>query len=253
MLEGRRSIITGASSGIGIAITKAMCDAGARVVAVGRDDARLQAVANEVIADGGDITPVKADLTTKAGVAAVVDTAVSKFGGLDVVVHSAGVFVPKSFADTTSEDLTHQWAVNFMAPFELTKAALPHLNAGSSIIFVSSTSGRVGFSNTAAYSATKGAIDSLTRVLAVELAPEDIRVNGVAPGWIATPMNEKLREDPSVVEAAIASTPAGRLGTPEDIAPSVVFLASNASRFVQGVTLDVAGGFPSLPNVILRD
>ena len=252
-LKGRAAIVTGASSGIGVGIATELAAVGARVVAVGRNVARLEGLATTIRGAGGEIAVVEADISTQSGIEAIINGAVAAFGGIDSIVHSAGIFYPKSFDETTSEDFVDQFNINVMAPFNLTKAALPHLSKGGSVIFISSTAARVGFANTGAYSATKAAVDALTRVMAIELAPKGIRVNGVAPGWIATPMNEDLREDKTVVDAAIAAIPAGRLGTPEDIAPAVVFLASDAAKYVLGVTLDVGGGYPSLPDVIRRD
>ncbi|MCX7056386.1 MAG: SDR family NAD(P)-dependent oxidoreductase, partial [Proteobacteria bacterium] len=251
-LNGKVAIVTGASSGIGAAIASALALAGASVVAVGRDTARLDAIQRKIEALGNEAAIVNADLTSEEGINGVVESALNRFGQLDILVNSAGIFAPASFLDTSSVDLDKHWAVNVRAPFLLTQRALPHLRPGSSIIFITSTVARVGFANTAAYSASKAALDGMMRVMAIELAPRGIAVNGVAPGWTATPMNEAIREDADVVAAAVSATPCGRLAVPDDIAPSVVFLASEASRFIQGVVLDVGGGYPSLPNVIRR-
>lgn len=251
-LTGRVALVTGASSGIGMAIAKALSAAGADVVATGRNKKRLQKVIYQMAATGGEAISVEAELTDAAGVDRVIDTTVSHFGNLDVLVLCAGIFIPATFVDTTLDEFDEQMDVNLRAAFMMSKTALPHLNPGSSIIFVTSTTARTGFANTAAYAASKGALDSLMRVMAVELASRDICVNAVSPGWTATPMNEHLRADTTVVDAAIASTPAGRLAIPEDIAPAVVFLASSAARFIQGLILTVEGGYPSLPDVIRR-
>jgi len=251
-LDGRVAVITGASSGIGASIATALASAGASVIAVGRERARLAELIQNIRSKGHTAESVVAELTTPDGVHGVVEAAVEKFGRIDVLVHSAGVFSPASFDASTIADLDRHWNINVRAPFMLSQTALPHMKSGSSIIFITSTVARVGFANTATYTASKAAIDGLLRVMAIELAPRGICVNGIAPGWTATPMNEALREDGDVVAAAIAATPAGRLAIPDDIAPSAVFLASAASRFVQGVILDVGGGYPSLPDVIRR-
>ena len=251
-LTGRVAIVTGASSGIGAAIATALADAGAGVAAAGRDRQRLRKVVDEINAKGGKAEAIEVELTHADGVRHVIDSTINAFAGIDVLVLCAGIFIPATYKETTLEDFDRQLDVNLRAPFLLSKAALPHLKPGSSIIFVTSTTARVGFANTSAYAASKGALDSLMRVMAVELAPLDICVNAVSPGWTATPMNEHLREDTDVVDAAIASTPAGRLAIPEDIAPGVVFLASEAARFVQGLILTIEGGYPSLPDVIRK-
>ena len=251
-LTGRVAIVTGASSGIGAAIAVALASAGAGVAAVGRNQQRLREVVDEINSNGGKAEAIEAELTHPERVNQVIDSTMNAFGGIDVLVLCAGIFIPATYEETTLEDFDRQLDANLRAPFLLSKAALPHLKPGSSIIFVTSTTARVGFANTSAYSASKGALDSLMRVMAVELAPRDICVNAVSPGWTATPMNEHLREDPDVVDAAVASTPAGRLAIPEDIAPSVVFLASEAARFVQGLILTIEGGYPSLPDVIRK-
>lgn len=251
-LTGRVAIVTGASSGIGAAIATALANAGACVAAVGRNQQRLRKIVDEINSNGGKAEAIEAELTHPEAVNHVIDSALNSFGNIDILVLSAGIFIPATYKETTLEDFDRQLDVNLRAPFLLSKAALPHLKPGSSIIFVTSTTARVGFANTSAYAASKGALDSLMRVMAVELAPLDICVNAVSPGWTATPMNEHLREDADVVDAAIASTPAGRLAIPEDIAPSVVFLASKATRFVQGLILTIEGGYPSLPDVIRK-
>jgi len=222
------------------------------VVATGRDEGRLHSVI-ECLDEGAEALAVPADLTSSGAAKSIVAAALDAFARIDAVVHCAGVFIPASFEETTLDDFRTQWALNVEAPFTLSKEAVSHMAPGSSLIFISSTAGRIGFANTGAYAATKAAIDSFTRVWGIELAAKGIRVNGIAPGWIQTPMNEALREDAAVVESAIAATPAGRLGVPADIAPSVVFLASDDAAFINGVVLDVGGGYPNLPDVIKRN
>jgi NAD(P)-dependent dehydrogenase (short-subunit alcohol dehydrogenase family) len=138
------------------------------------------------------------------------------------------------------------WETNVRAPFRLLQAALRHLEeSGGVVVFISSISGHVGFANDSAYAATKAAVDALVRCLSIELAPRGVRVNAIAPGFTETPMNEKFREDPSMVDRAVMSTPAGRLGKPYDIAAAVAFLASDAASYIHGAIIPVDGNYPT--------
>jgi NAD(P)-dependent dehydrogenase (short-subunit alcohol dehydrogenase family) len=238
-LDGKVAIVTGASSGIGFAIAEAMAEAGAKVVVAGRDDERLRLAA----AAAGDARVVSADLAEDDAPARIVSEALDAFGRIDSLVHSAGIFWPKPLGDAPLEDFDMQWRVNVRAPYALTQAALPHLGPDSSVIFVSSIAGQVAFPNSAAYCATKGAVEQLTKALAVELSPQGIRVNSIAPGNIRTPMNEELLKDPDYEQMYLDGTPYGRVGVVEDIAPLAVFLASDGARYIHGESILVDGGW----------
>jgi len=239
-LDGKAAIVTGASSGIGAAIAAAMSEAGARVVLTGRDEERLARCAE---ACPGRTRVVVADLAHDDAPEEIVAGTLDAFGAIDSIVHSAGIFWPKPLAEAPLEDFDEQWRVNVRAPYALTKAALPHLGRDSSVIFVSSIAGQVAFPNSAAYCATKGAIEQLAKALAVELSPQGIRVNAIAPGNIRTPMNEELLKDPDYEQMYLDGTPYGRVGVVEDIAPLAVFLASDASRYIHGESILVDGGW----------
>jgi NAD(P)-dependent dehydrogenase (short-subunit alcohol dehydrogenase family) len=245
-LDSKTAVVTGGSSGIGAAIAEAMADAGARVLLVGRDESRLASVAGRIRERGGTCETLSVDLTTDAGPTVAVDAALGAFGSLDVLVHSAGIFWPKPFEETSLRDLDRQWEINVRAPFALSQAALPSLGSGASIIFVSSIAGYVGFPNSTAYCATKGAIELLTRALAVELAPRGIRVNVIAPGNIRTHMNEHLLANPDYERAMLEATPSRRIGEVEEVAALAVFVASNAASFMFGSSLLVDGGWAAV-------
>ncbi len=170
-LEKKPVIVTGASSGIGAATARLLGSAGASVVLAGRDRDRLDAVARDVEAAGGETHIVVAELTDIAEAEGVVEQAVAAFGELYGIAHLASVFDPRPLAETTPESFEVQWRSNVAAPLFMTKAAVPHLMKGSSVVLVASTIALVGFPGCRAYTATKGAVVSLGRALAVELAP----------------------------------------------------------------------------------
>jgi NAD(P)-dependent dehydrogenase (short-subunit alcohol dehydrogenase family) len=233
------AVVTGASSGIGAAIAQAMSAAGARVVLNGRDEARLRETAEPM----GEHHVVPADLADDDAPARIVAEAFQAFGALNVIVHAAGIFWPKPFDEAPLEDFDEQFRVNVRAPYALTQAALPYLTPDGVVTFISSIAGRVGFPNSAAYCGTKGAVELMTKALAMELAPIGVRVNALAPGNIHTPMNASFFESEEYERLMIDRTPFGRVGVVEDIAPVAVFLASDAARYIHGESILVDGGW----------
>jgi NAD(P)-dependent dehydrogenase (short-subunit alcohol dehydrogenase family) len=238
-LGGRVAVVTGASSGIGAAIAEALSQAGARVVLTGRDEERLRRVADRL----GEHHVVAADLAEDGAAGTIVAESLGAFGALNVLVHSAGIFWPKPFAEAPLSDFDEQFRINVRAPYALTQAALPHLHPDGSVIFISSIAGRVGFPSSTAYCGTKGAVELMTKSLAMELAPIGVRVNAIAPGNIHTRMNERFFESEDYNRSMIERTPFGRVGVVEDIAPVAVFLASDAARYIHGESLLVDGGW----------
>lgn len=242
--DGKTIIVTGASSGIGEGIAVQFAKAGGRTVLVGRDDERLSTVAAQIREAGGECVSVAVDLTSDTAPTAVVERATDSYGGIDVIVHSAGIYEPTPIATTPIEAFDRAYAINLRAPFALTQAALPHMAPGGTVVFIGSISGHAGFANESAYAATKAAVDGMTRALAVELGPtRGIRVNCVAPGFTASPMNARFRKgSPDIVQRAVQSTLSGRLGDVADVAAAVLYIAS-ASQ-VYGVVLPIDGGYP---------
>ncbi len=240
-LEGRRALVTGASRGIGAAIAKALDQAGARVALTARDAGALGEVASTL---DHDPVVVPADLADPATPAELARRALDALGRVDILVNNAAIAVrqPSVELEATVIDALH--AVNVRAPLLLIAALIPSMSAqgAGSIVNLSSCSGLVGTPRRAAYAATKGALDAATRSLAMELGPVGIRVNSVAPGVVDTDLWARNKAIPGVVEQIEAQTPLRRWAVPADIADVVVFLASDASRFVTGETISADGG-----------
>ena len=240
-LAGRTALVTGASKGIGAAIARALDRAGARVALTARGVDGLTSVAATLTHDPVVLPGDLADPEEPARLAA---RAWEGLGGIDIVVNNAATAVRQPTEELDAAVLDRLWAVNVRAPLLIVAAVVPGLRArgGGSIVNLSSVSGVVGTPRRAAYAATKGAIDAATRSLAIELGPAGIRVNSVAPGVVDTYLWARNKAVPGVVELIEAQTPLRRWSTPEDIADVVVFLASDAARFVTGETLSADGG-----------
>lgn len=241
-LDGKAIVVTGASSGIGAATAELLVRQGARVLAVGRDQDRLKASVDRVSSDGGECHSLALDVTEADAAERIVAAAMDRLGSLDSIVNNAGIFTVGSLDETGPDVLDEQYRVNVLAPYALTRAAAGQLGEGASIVFIGSNLVHRGLAGMVAYSASKGAIHAIAQTLAVELAPRGIRVNTVSPGVTETPMTEPLTSDPEAVEAVTASTPAGRLGSPYDVACAVSYLCSDASAYLVGATIVVDGG-----------
>ncbi len=245
-LNGKVALVTGASSGIGADIAMKMASAGAHVIATGRDVGRLEAVVAAAHEAGGKMTPVVAEISDPSTHEALVAEAIGVDGGVDALVHSAGHFTSTPFAETGMDELDHLWAVHVRGPFQLTQSLLPHMRKGSSILFFSSTVASVGFAPYAAYTAVKGAVEAMSRSLAVELAP-DTRVNTMVPGFTATPMvTDQYPAAPGMEEALETKTPVGFVGGPESAAALATLLASDLGSYVDGARLVVDGGWTAV-------
>jgi NAD(P)-dependent dehydrogenase (short-subunit alcohol dehydrogenase family) len=238
--EGRVAIVTGAAGGVGGEIVRLLHERGAKVVAEDIDPAVA-----DLAADG--IVPVEGDVAQAATADAAVRAALESFGRLDVLVNNAARFLMKGILDTSDEEWDGLLSVNVRGVFVHSRAALPHLTQrdASAIVNLASISGLVGLPSQAAYCATKGAIVQLTRQLAVEFAPQGVRVNAVAPGAILTPfLLDALPPDAEPILADIAAShPLGRNSQPAEIAEVVAFLASDRAGFMTGAIVPVDGGY----------
>ena len=243
-LSNKTALVTGASRGLGRATAARLAESGARVIvhySASREAA--DALVADIRAKGGQADAVGADLA-QADAPHKLAEAVKALGigKLDILVNNAGVGHFAPIEEQTIEDFDRHFAINVRAPYFLTQQLLPLLSEGSSVIFLSSVVARSAFDHTSAYSATKGAIEVITRNLAKELGPRGIRVNAIAPGAIDTDMakdflgTEESREFVKSIQAL------KRIGQPEDIADAVLFLASNQSRWVDGRSIEVSGG-----------
>jgi NAD(P)-dependent dehydrogenase (short-subunit alcohol dehydrogenase family) len=243
-LEAKPIIVTGASSGIGAETARELGALGARIAVVGRDNARLGAVASDVEANGGTVHQIFADLADPGSPGMIVDQTLEAFDGIYGIVHAASLFDPQPLETTTIETIENQMRSNVTAPLLMTKAAVPHLGEGSSIVFVSSTVASVGFPGCSAYTATKGATNGIALALAVELAPLGIRVNAVVPGYVRTPMLQPHLDAIDGYETWIqTNTPQNRIAGPEELATSIVYLLSPLSGYVHGAQLVADGGW----------
>lgn len=242
-LANKVAVVTGASKGIGASIARHLAAEGASVVV---NYASSQSAADQVVAEivrgGGKAVAVKADVSKKADIERLFTAARNAFGAIDILVNNAGIYTPAPLEEITEEHFHKQVDLNVLGLLLSTQEAVKHFNAaGGSIVNVSSVVSSLGMAGMSVYSSTKAAVDAVTRSLAKELAPRKIRVNSVNPGMVET---EGLHAT-GIIEQGdhMASlTPLGRIGQPEDIAPAVVFFASQDSSWITGETLYITGG-----------
>jgi len=245
-LTGKVAVVTGASKGIGAASAKALAAAGAAVVVnYASDQAGADSVVAAIAAGGGRAIAVKADVAKSAEVTSLFAQAKKAFGRVDVLVNNAGIYRSVPLDEITEDAFYREFNTNVLGTLLASKEAVKYFGPdGGSIVNLSSLASTKGFPTFAIYSATKASLEAITRVLAVELGPRKIRVNAVAPGVIETEGTHSAGLIGSdFVKAAIAGTPLGRVGQPDDIARVVVFLASDASGWLSGERLTAAGGY----------
>jgi len=243
-LAGKIAVVTGGGRGIGAAICGLFADAGAKVVVANRTGELADAVAQSITDSGGTASSYQLDVTDKARCSGVIDFAAETYGGLDIVVHNAGVGPWVRLEELDDATLDDTLTVNLRACFWLTQAALPHLkasNAGRILVTSSVTGPRVAIPGNVHYAAAKAGVNGFVRGAALELAPHKITVNAVEPGLIEKPGRGSLSTGDNKTEAEIF-IPLGEMGVPEDIGHLMVYLASDEARYVTGQCWPVDGG-----------
>ena len=241
-LDGKRALVTGAGRGLGVACAAALAQAGAHVTLVARTGTEIEAVAAELVAQGGQAATLIADVCDVDAVGAMI-TASEPF---DILVNNAGTNRPKSFLDVSADDFDAVMSVNVRAAFFVAQAVVKRLvEAGrpGSIIHMSSQMGHVGGERRSIYCASKHAMEGLSKAMAVEFGPLGIRVNTICPTFIETALTRPYFEDPVFRAGVLKKIKLGRLGQPEDLMGAVLFLASDASALMTGSALMVDGGW----------
>jgi len=244
-LDGQVALVTGASRGIGRDLILALAHAGARVVAAARSERDAAEVVEEVRSNSGTADAVELDLRARASIDRAVDESVRRFGRLDILVNNAGLGTNHDALEATEEEWDQLFAVNVRGLFFACQSAGRHMveQRYGRIVNMSSQAGLVGIPRHAAYSASKGAVNALTRVLALEWGPFGVTVNAVAPTFIRTPGTAERLDQPEFLADVLERIPVGRVGTTTDVAGAVIYLASPAASLVTGTVLVVDGGW----------
>ncbi|MVN22032.1 SDR family NAD(P)-dependent oxidoreductase [Mucilaginibacter arboris] len=236
------AIVTGGASGLGLAITKKLVQSNIKTIIIGRNENNLKEVAESL----GELCTYKVyNLQDLKGIPQLIQEIVDEHGKIDILVNNAGINQKKHFMEVTDEDFQNIIQTNTTAVFAMSREVTRFmLEKGSgSIINISSMAARYGIPYVISYTAAKSAIEGMTKAMAVELSPKGIRVNCVAPGFIATNMSAKaLDSDPERKNKVMSRTPMGKLGEPADIAEAVYYFATDAAKYVTGVVLPVDGG-----------
>jgi NAD(P)-dependent dehydrogenase (short-subunit alcohol dehydrogenase family) len=236
------AIITGGGSGIGFAIAEKFVQNNIRIVIVGRDQHRLDTAKNKL---GGLCDSFPFDLSDLDQIPGLVSRIMERHGHIDILVNNAGINLKKEFTEVTDEEFQKILLTNVTAVFSLSREVVQKMiqQGNGSIINISSMASQYGLPKVIAYTASKSAIEGMTRAMAVELSPKGIRVNCIAPGFITTDMSAKaLNDDSERKQKVISRTPMGYIGDPADIANAAFYLANDESKYVTGIVLPVDGG-----------
>jgi NAD(P)-dependent dehydrogenase (short-subunit alcohol dehydrogenase family) len=244
-LDGKVAIVTGAGSGIGESIARGLASRGARVVVTDIDPTGARRTADQIRRADGQAEISQTDVGDSAQVSAMVDRAISTFGGLDILVNNAGIVLQRMVVDTSDDEWLRVLRVDLFGPFYAARAAARRMitaGRGGHIVNISSIMARQTRPLNGAYTAAKAGLEGFSRALALELAPHGITVNCVAPGHIATPLTQPMFT-PDVKRAFEARIPLGTIGQPEWVADVVAYLASDEARYVTGQVVLVDGGY----------
>ena len=246
-LDGRAALVTGATSGIGHATALRFASEGARVAIVGRDAESLKSTAEEIRSRGGEALEVRADVTVEAHARRAVETAAESFGGLDVLVNAAGILSNGTIETTPLSDWDAMMNVNLRSVFHLMQLAVPYLERRpGNVVNVSSVTGLRAFPGVLAYCVSKAGVDQLTRCAALELAAKGVRVNAVNPGVVVTEIHRRggMNDEKyaGFLEHSKTTHPLGRVGSPEEVAELILFLASDRAAWITGATYSIDGG-----------
>lgn len=241
-MKNKIAIVTGGGSGLGFAIAEKFVQNGIETIIAGRNIEKLDAAAEKL---GALCHAVRCDVADLGSIPAFVQSVVEKYGQIDILVNNAGTNMKKEFAEVTDEEFQQVITTNLSAVFSMSREVVKNMlqNGGGAIINISSMAAQYGLPKVIAYSASKTAIDGMTRAMAVELSPKGIRVNAIAPGFIYSDMTAKaLNSDPERKAKVFGRTPMGIMGQPADIGDAAYFLVSDAAKFITGVVLPVDGG-----------
>jgi NAD(P)-dependent dehydrogenase (short-subunit alcohol dehydrogenase family) len=241
-MEQKIAVVTGGGSGIGYAITERFTQSGIRTIIIGRDTQKLAGAQEKL---GSLCVPFPYDLTDLKGIPNLVTQVINQYGKIDILVNNAGINLKKEFTEVTDEEFQRILLTNVTAVFALSREVVKYMiERGSGVIInISSMASQYGLPKVIAYTASKSAIEGMTRAMATELSPKGIRINCIAPGFIATDMSAKaLNNDPERKSKVLSRTPIGVLGQPSHIGEAALFLASDAATYITGVVLPVDGG-----------
>jgi len=244
-LEGKVALVTGASRGIGRAISLGLAEAGADVAVAARSEADLETLVKEIETIGRKAVAIPTDIRERGQIASMIDRAATELGGLHVLVNNAG---GSNFMSPLTTLRPEGWDklrnLNLDSVFHATQLGAQKIleSGGGSIVQIASVAGRIGAPGLSPYSAAKAGVIAFSQAVAKELAGSNIRVNCIAPGWVATAMNEFITSDENLIKSAEAMIPMGRFARPDEMVGAAVFLASDASSYITGTTIVIDGG-----------